>query len=44
VRFVANRFSTKFDPKCGFYGPGAFIESSLSHDNVWHETSAPLDL
>jgi hypothetical protein len=44
VRFIANRFSTKFGPKCGFYGPGAFIESSLSHDNVWHETSAPLEL
>jgi hypothetical protein len=44
VRFIANRFSTKFGPKCGFYGPGAFIESDLSHDNVWHETGAPLKL
>jgi hypothetical protein len=42
VRFIANRFSTKFGAKCGFYGPAAFIESSLSHDNVWHETNAPL--
>lgn len=44
VRFVGNRFSTVFEPKCGYYGPGAFIESALSHDNVWHETSEPLEL
>jgi len=44
VRFIGNRFSVKFGPKCGFYGPGAFIESSSSHDNVWHETGAPLEL
>lgn len=44
VRFIANRFSTKFGPKCGYYGPGAFIESELSRDNVWHESGEPLEL
>lgn len=44
VRFIGNRFSTKFGPKCGYSGPGAFIESELSHDNVWHESGEPLEL
>jgi hypothetical protein len=44
VRLIANHFSTMFEPKCGFYGAGAFIESALSHDNVWHETGEPLEL
>ena len=44
VRFIANHFSTMFEPKCGFYGAGAFIESALSRDNVWHETGEPLEL
>jgi hypothetical protein len=44
VRFIANHFSTMFEPKCGFYGAGAFIESALSRDNLWHETGEPLEL
>ncbi|MGH3487547.1 MAG: right-handed parallel beta-helix repeat-containing protein [Actinopolymorphaceae bacterium] len=42
VRIVDNRFSTKFYPQSGFYGPLLNIVGVTLSGNVWHETGRPL--
>lgn len=44
VRITHNRFSTRFNERCGYWGPGAFVDSSLASGNVWHETGESLEL
>lgn len=47
IRFLNNRFSTRYFPKSGFYGPAAYVSTTGTGNawsgNVWFETGAVLN-
>ena len=43
-RVLDNRFSRKFGPKVGFYGPSTDCSDETQSGNVYHETGMPLTL
>ena len=42
VHVTNNHFSTKFYPKCGYYGPIGYADWNLVTGNVWHESGNAL--
>ena len=43
-RVINNRFSRKFSPKVGAFGPSADCSDETQSGNVYHETGKPLTL
>ena len=43
-RVLNNRFSTRFGPKVGYYGPSTDCSDETQSGNVYHETGMPLSL
>jgi hypothetical protein len=43
-RVINNRFSRKFGPKVGFYGPSTQCSDETQSGNVYHETGQPTNL
>ena len=43
-RVINNRFSRKFGPKVGYFGPSTECSDETQSGNVYHETGRPLRL